>query len=59
MDERQLLEELRVAREKVDRTTELNALGNLGISYYQQQQWQEALDRLTEYFNLARELLYG
>ena len=44
MDEQQLLEELRVARQKGDRTTELNALGNLGIGYYRQQRWQEALD---------------
>ena len=44
MDERQLLEELRVAGETGDRTTELNTLGNLGIGYYQQQRWQEALD---------------
>jgi hypothetical protein len=59
MDEQQLLEELRVAIASVDRSTECNALGNSGIGYYQQQRWQEALDRLTEYLNLARELLYG
>ena len=44
MDERQLVEELRVAIASVDRTTELNTLGNLGIAYYQQQRWQEGLD---------------
>jgi hypothetical protein len=44
MDEQQLLEELRVAGEQVDRTTALNTLGNLGIVYDQQQRSQETLD---------------
>jgi hypothetical protein len=44
MDEQQLLEELRVVIASVDRSTECNALGNLGIVYDQQQRSQETLD---------------
>jgi len=51
-----LQQQLIAARASSDRVAECEALGNLGVVYYQGEQWQEAIATCTDYLNLAKRL---
>ncbi|MEQ9548388.1 hypothetical protein [Coleofasciculus sp. G2-EDA-02] len=51
-----LQQQLIAARASSDRVAECEALGNLGIVYYQGKKWHEAIATFTNYLNLAKKL---
>ncbi|MEQ9238510.1 CHAT domain-containing tetratricopeptide repeat protein [Coleofasciculus sp. E2-BRE-01] len=51
-----LQQQLIAARASSDRVVECEALGSLGVVYYQGEQWQDAIATCTDYLNLAKRL---